>query len=122
MLANHSAVPCATRFASNSIKWQKPSSRDIAINSSLVRQHERLADIIGPLTEINHDIPDVVGSRNIGDQRPDRVGTSLTVQWSAPHVARSLEQAAYLWQSMLDDLVDAPPPKLEVVLMGELAR
>ena len=42
-----------------------------------------------------------------------------TVQWSAPYVARSLEQAAYLWQSMLDYLVDALSPKLEVILVDE---
>ena len=52
----------------------------------------------------------------------DPIGSNdLTVQWSATHVARSLEPAAYLWQSMLDYLVDAPPPKLEVILMGEFA-
>ena len=44
-----------------------------------------------------------------------------TVQWSAPHVAQSLEQEAYLWQSRLDYLVDAPPIKLEAMLFGEFA-
>ena len=44
-----------------------------------------------------------------------------TVQWSAPHVAQSPEQEAYLSQSMLDYFVDAPPIKLEDILFGEVA-
>ncbi len=75
-----------------------------------LRQRERLADIGEAVTKINHDIRNVLSSATL-------VADALVasedpkVRRSAPHVVRSLEQAVDLCQSMLDYLVEVPPPK-----------
>ena len=85
-----------------------------------LRQRERLADIGEAVTKINHDIRNVLSSATLvtdalmGSDDPK-------VRRSAPHVVRSLEQAVDLCQSMLDYLVEVPPPKPCVILMNEVA-
>jgi len=84
-----------------------------------LRQRERLADIGEAVTKINHDIRNVLSSATL-------VADALIasddpkVRRSAPHVVRSLEQAVDLCQSMLDYLVEVPPPKPEIVQMDDV--
>ena len=81
-----------------------------------LRQRERLADIGEAVTKINHDIRNVLSSATL-------VADALVasedpkVRRSAPHVVRSLEQAVDLCQSMLDYLVEVPPPKPKRIQM-----
>lgn len=80
------------------------------------RQRERLADIGEAVTKINHDIRKVLSSATL-------VADALVasedpkVRRSAPHLVRSLEQAVDLCQSMLDYLVEVPPPKPKRIQM-----
>ena len=85
-----------------------------------LRQHERLADIGEAATKINHDIRNVLSSATLVT---DALISSddPKVRRSAPHVVRSLEQAVDLCQSMLDYLVEVPPPKPDIIPMNEVA-
>ena len=85
-----------------------------------LRQRERLADIGEAVTKINHDIRNVLSSATLVT---DALMSSddPKVRRSAPHVVRSLEQAVDLCQSMLDYLVEVPPPKPDIIPMNEVA-
>ncbi len=76
-----------------------------------LRQSERLVDIGETVTKINHDISNVLSSATLVIDA--LMGSDdLKVRPSTPHVVRSLEQAVGLCKSMLDYLVEVPPPSL----------
>ena len=85
-----------------------------------LRQCERLAEIGEAVTKINHDTRNVLKAAPLvtdalmGSDDPK-------IRRSAPHVVRSLEQAVDLCQSMVDYLVEVPPPKPEIIPMNEVA-
>ncbi len=76
-----------------------------------LRQREHLADIGEAVTKINHYIRNVLSSATLvtdalmGSDDPK-------VRSSTPHVVRSLEKAVDRCKSMLDYLVEVPPPSL----------
>ena len=83
-------------------------------------QRERPADIGEAVTKINHDICNVLSSATLVTDVLMGSNDSK-VRRSVTYVIRSLEQAIDLCQSMLDYLVEVPPPKPGVILMHEVA-
>jgi len=84
-----------------------------------LRQRERLADIGEAVTKINHDIRNVLSAATLVTDAL-LASNDPKVRRSAPHVLRSLEQAVDLCQSMLDYLVEVPPPSPQSVDMQEV--
>ena len=105
----------------------QPEYRDAALaldrlqrNTLLaLRQRERLADIGEAVAKINHDIRNALSSATLVADTM-LASNDPKIQRTAPYVAKSLEQAVDLCQSMLDYLVEPPAPQPEKMAVWPL--